>query len=697
MKTKLLLTLAVLFMWIVVQAAEDDVVCGPEYPHIVEYANQMDSLENANRGIFTFNSYVDDYFLMPLAVTWASIIPEYGIKGIHRVFNNFYYPKRFANAILQGDWNTSGSESLRFAINSTVGLLGFYDPAKDWFDIHPREKDFGQTLAKWGVNEGSYVVMPFGGGNNMRDGFGSAVDVLFNPLTYFSFGYAPLAANGVNAANANADFHHEVELLSKNSADAYGMQKVYFYLRRYLVTNELDDYEKNFTAIKKVYGEELKKVPQTVGKVHADTDLANVRIPDYKGQSPEIDSFRYNKLVVYEEDESIWDDMSLWNNEFKNRRKTTEVSIVDDERNRKLPYAYWRQDEEMAPVAYVIPRANGGVFNHELDGFAKLLFDQGYSVVIIPNVFSWQFIAAAAGDWLPGYMPEDVRMLDSVIQLVEEDFCEKEGLVPEHRILTGISLGGMQVLKLAELDQKRSASIYKRYAAVNPPVDMVHAMRVLDGYSDIWSNFEVSEQLMITSMLLVKHHMFIAGLRAAYSDKSKGDKAPQGIAKIKKMYGGEMPFVQSEARALFSLKAKQSTIEMLYTLYKYDKSLLHLNLLEPNNNKELYTAIVGFSYEDYANKVLIPFFRKKYGPNFGVYNLKVSANLEKQERLLRENGNVFVLHTVDDMFVSREHKEWLKENMGTRCLMFDHGGHLGEMYTEKFRYMFIAHVLRDIR
>jgi ABC-type transporter lipoprotein component MlaA/pimeloyl-ACP methyl ester carboxylesterase len=657
----------------------------PGYPYIIEHANKMDQLEETSRKIFYFNSIISDYVQKPMAVTWASVMPEYGIKGVNRFFNNLEYPKRLINSLLQADFSSSGSESLRFLLNTTVGIAGLYDPAKSWFKISPRQKDFGQTLAGWGVDEGSYVTLPLAGGNSVRGGVGSVVDLAFNPLTYVPFAYAKAAVTGTKIANVNADFYNELDMLNKTFADPYAIHKMYFYSRRTFTLKKFDDSNNNLSTLRGLYHDELAKVPQFVGKKHPDEDLADLKIAAYQGQSPEIDTFRYLKFTISNEEESIWDDMSLWNHEFKNIKQIGKISIASGNKY-KLPYAYWLQSDEDAPTAYIIHGVGSGVHGSELNTLAKLLFDQKYSVVVLPSILNWEFVRAAAENWLPGYLPEDVKMIDKVMRLVSEDLHKKKDTKPAWNILLGVSLGGMHTVKLAEIDQQCKKPLFKQYIAVNPPVDLIYGMKIFDNYCKVWTGFEPMEQLNIAALLNAKYNMLAMRLHAPLSRKAKVRKAVAAKQlRASKMYGGEVPFVQSEAEALLSLKAKQVTIELFYSIYKHKNKLLPLNLQRKYNEKELYREIVKFEFADYAEKVLVPFYKNKFGSDFTIKNLKEAANLTSREAALRDNSKLFVLHTADDIFLSRKHKLWLKRAMNERCVIFDHGGHLGEMYTEVFQ------------
>ena len=144
-----------------------------------------DPIASWNRAMFEFNDKLYFYFLKPAARAWKGIIPLPFRQAIKNAFINIRLPIRFVNSLFQGKGKRAGDEALRFLINTTAGIGGLGDPAKD-LGISPSEEDFGQTLAVWGAGNGSYLVWPFIGPSTVRDSFGLAGDLALDPLSYFT-------------------------------------------------------------------------------------------------------------------------------------------------------------------------------------------------------------------------------------------------------------------------------------------------------------------------------------------------------------------------------------------------------------------------------------------------------------------------------------------------------------------------------
>ena len=146
----------------------------------------FDPLEGYNRAMTTFNDKLYFWVLKPIAQCYRWIVPECVRKGIDRFFTNLMYPVRFVNNVLQLKMKNAGEETLRFVTNTTIGVLGFWDPAKEWFDLDAHEEDFGQTLGHYGVGAGPHVVLPFFGPSNLRDALSMYPDTKYlDPKTLY--------------------------------------------------------------------------------------------------------------------------------------------------------------------------------------------------------------------------------------------------------------------------------------------------------------------------------------------------------------------------------------------------------------------------------------------------------------------------------------------------------------------------------
>lgn len=134
-----------------------------------------DPFEGLNRNVYAFNSVADKAILKPVASAYHTVLPDAAERGVSRFFKNLGEPLNIINNLLQGKVDGALNSTYRFAVNSTIGLLGIFDVAKA-YDVEPKPEDFGQTLASWGVKPGPYVMLPFLGPTNFRDGVGRAID-----------------------------------------------------------------------------------------------------------------------------------------------------------------------------------------------------------------------------------------------------------------------------------------------------------------------------------------------------------------------------------------------------------------------------------------------------------------------------------------------------------------------------------------
>jgi phospholipid-binding lipoprotein MlaA len=139
-----------------------------------------DPAEPINRGIFAFNRTVDDYALAPVARGYRKL-PEFVQSGVHNFVANFGEPKVFINDLLQGNAQRSVNTLGRFAINTTVGIVGLIDVSGK-LGIERHKADFGQTFGVWNVAPGPIVELPLLGSANLRDATGKLVSSVVDPF-----------------------------------------------------------------------------------------------------------------------------------------------------------------------------------------------------------------------------------------------------------------------------------------------------------------------------------------------------------------------------------------------------------------------------------------------------------------------------------------------------------------------------------
>ncbi len=147
-----------------------------------DWNTSTDPLEGLNRSVYAFNDTADKLVLRPVASGYDKVLPAPAKKGVSNFFSNLNEPLSALNNVLQGKFDRALGSTYRFAVNSTVGLLGLIDVAK-YQGVDRAPEDLGQTLATWGVKPGAYLMLPILGPTNVRDGFGDVVSrILFRPL-----------------------------------------------------------------------------------------------------------------------------------------------------------------------------------------------------------------------------------------------------------------------------------------------------------------------------------------------------------------------------------------------------------------------------------------------------------------------------------------------------------------------------------
>jgi phospholipid-binding lipoprotein MlaA len=145
-----------------------------------------DPLAPFNRVMFHVNDKLYFWLLKPVTQVYSHIIPEDFRIIFSNAYNNLKSPVRVINNLLQLRLKAAGNELIRFLFNSTAGIGGLGDVARDALGIKKQEADFGQTLGRYGIGHGFYIVLPLFGPSSLRDTVGLAGDRLMYPLTYVS-------------------------------------------------------------------------------------------------------------------------------------------------------------------------------------------------------------------------------------------------------------------------------------------------------------------------------------------------------------------------------------------------------------------------------------------------------------------------------------------------------------------------------
>ncbi len=173
-----------------------------------------DPLEPMNRFFFEFNDRLYFWVLKPVSTGYSYVVAEDVRMSIRDFFYNLLAPVRIVNSLLQGKVKNSATELGRFVINSTVGVVGFGDPATNEFGLPRRDEDLGQTLGVYGIGDGFYICWPILGPSSLRDTVGLVGDSFLDPVSYlmaadFAAGAAVYSGSEVNKTSLTLGDYEE--------------------------------------------------------------------------------------------------------------------------------------------------------------------------------------------------------------------------------------------------------------------------------------------------------------------------------------------------------------------------------------------------------------------------------------------------------------------------------------------------------
>jgi phospholipid-binding lipoprotein MlaA len=208
---------------------------------------EKDPLQGFNRAMWGVNRGLDKAIARPVTKVYQAVTPKPVRSGIANFFSNLTEPWSFINSLLQGKPNRAGRALERFVVNSTVGIGGLIDVASK-HGKKQQPEDLGQTFAVWGMNGGPYLMLPLLGPTTMRDGMGSAIEYVADPINICKreCGIPKSARLGLTVASlisARSELMDSgADKLLDNSADSYATaHSAYLQRRRALILDNDDD------------------------------------------------------------------------------------------------------------------------------------------------------------------------------------------------------------------------------------------------------------------------------------------------------------------------------------------------------------------------------------------------------------------------------------------------------------------------
>jgi len=664
-----------------------------KYPdYAFEYLG-VDKWENFNRKMFNFNLKLNKYAIRPVHILWASIMPEYGMDRIQSATNNIEYPIRLVSSLLQRDFKTCKNETIRFFTNTILGLGGLYDPAKSLFKIEQAQENMEQALAGCNLKPGPYFVLPVLSFTSLRGLLGKLLDTALNPGSYIATPVLAIVKAGLTI-NRTSYMQPLIKMVESTYADPYEIAKKIFGIERFIRCSNLDRIdisesistvktkEDNDTKIsqkpaitqKKAPVPTVKKIPNIIKTevfseivipelIKGGTNIddyrqdystenfklaADIILPDFNPQTPVVDSMRTALFDLPGVDESVWNELSIWNRSFSKRIRTSSVNLSEGKDDYK--FRYIMQKDKNSPVAIIYPSIGEGIMSSHSVLLGKLFYDAGYSVVIQGSHFQWEFVKSMPDSYYPGLPAKDAEYLRLATGKILDSLQAKYDCKFGQKVFIGTSFGAIVSLFVAEKESHYNTLGDTRYIAICPPVELIYAMQQVDKNSEEWNN----------------------------SSEDLKQRVAQTAAKVLKLYDSvknntnievkSLPFSDEEGKLITGFIMHQKLSDLIFTIENGTKS----------SKSDIYHVLNNMNYNDYAKKYLLS------EGETNTDSLSYESSLHSIAPYLEHCDNYKIYHSLNDYLTNTPQLKKLKQYSKDKVVLLDNGAHLGFLYRNEF-------------
>ena len=195
-------------------------------------AETPDPYERYNRAVFKFNDKADQYVMTPIARGYRKVTPKPARKAVSNFFNNLRDVNSFCSNLLRGNIKKAGTDFMRVAVNTTFGLGGLIDIAGE-AGMPNNKNTLGDTFASWGWKNSNYLVIPLLGPSTVRDGTGSAIQIIYSPTSALDNHSLRNSLTGLNAVNTREQLLDATDTLNEMALDKYVITRETFMNMRY--------------------------------------------------------------------------------------------------------------------------------------------------------------------------------------------------------------------------------------------------------------------------------------------------------------------------------------------------------------------------------------------------------------------------------------------------------------------------------
>jgi ABC-type transporter lipoprotein component MlaA len=587
--------------------------------------NFPDPLEPVNRGFWGLNNILIVGIAQPVGMVYRAVIPSFVRDRISDFSANLVFPRNFLANVVQGRWNGAGREIQRFAINTTVGLAGLWDPATQWFGIQPALQDFGQVFARWGWQPATYLTLPVIGPSSTRDTVGLVPDAALDPATYFFPAGPALTYNDL--VDSIEDYYRR----EQSSADFY------------------DD-------------------ARLVSTIARDARIAEPELEKRGEQTGATDTLR--AVFLAPRDPGFVDSLA-----------TGEVPMPVT--RKMLPYSY-RMQPGRAPMVFVVPGLSAHRLGNSTLALAEMAYARGFSVAIVSSTLNFEFIEQAGSVPVPGHAPVDAHDVHVALDGIARDLAAQYPDRMAERVYMGYSLGAFHGFYIAA-DEKRNPQSglvrFDRYVLLDPPVRLVYGMGRLDAFNNVFVSLPPAEReaeirRVLFQAVQVGQKLHTTPNRGAYTrtdavDVRHSTLEPEIV----------LPFTNQEAEYLIGLAFRRALQAVLWTTQQREDQGVLLTERRPLQRLPAYEEIGDYSFTMYMYGFVLPYYRDRLGTVTSGEDLLAKNELRWIADGLRGNPKLRVFANRNDFLTSDEDIEWLTAEVGPeRTRFFPTGGHVGNLY-----------------
>jgi hypothetical protein len=336
----------------------------------------------------------------------------------------------------------------------------------------------------------------------------------------------------------------------------------------------------------------------------------------------------------------------------------------------ELSVLLYRQSRP-APLIFILSGIGANPFFGIATYVARVFYEQGFHVVILPSPMSWNFALSASRSGAPGYAPADARDLYEMMQKSLPLLKDQHDVRITKIDFVGLSLGALEGAYLSVLDSAERKIGIEKYLLVDPPLDLSYALKKIDEWGDLQVKFGAEKSQGIISKGI--------GIVESFSDAKKDD--PAVFEKFAKQFSG---FTTQELQLLIAAELQTLLPELVYvTQSLHDQKIL--TAAKDKLRKRLRQA-GDLTFMDYSEKIALPLWRVQFSePDADAENFTKKGGFGAIVDRLRGNSKVQIVHNADDPLTDKKSIEELKEALGDQVTVYPYGGHLGNIWYPQNR------------